>query len=328
MLVLSACGQTGSAGDRSSDRPQDITLALGFAPNTAHYWFFSALEKGFFEKRGLKVDYIVPDSTSTSIKLLTTGDAQVADAFGELAISSRAQGLPVQVVNTYAPEPPSGVVAMADEIEQFSDIEGEKAGILDVPYHRTCFDRLLEGNGLTEDEVTIIDPGFNLVPPLISGQLAMVSGADAFERVMAERESGEEVRHFAFAEVCPENVFNLVTTEQWASENTQALSDFNAAALEGLKWAMDHPAQARDIFVERFPENDPQLELAMWTAVRPAFCAPYTNSNGLGYSDPGHYEELTALFKEAGVIDSPPPIEELVTNEYLPKDPLRSEACG
>jgi putative hydroxymethylpyrimidine transport system substrate-binding protein len=329
-VLLSACDQAAGGGAGSEGGPQKLTVALDWQPNTFHYWFFAALENGYFEERDLEIDYVIPDAAATSIKLVGTDRAQVGISPGVDAIGARDSGIPIRVVNTVWPRPPFGVIARAEEVPQFDAIEGKTVGILSTDYDRVCFNRLLEEHGMSEEDVNIVDPGFNLVPPLLSGELAMVTGSDNFERVIAEEESGEDVNWWADADVCPYGSINMFANERWASRNAETLRAFNVAALEGLAWSMENPEEARDIFVKRFPEAalSPELELAMWEATVPTFCAPYTDDRGLGYSDPEQWRELIDLMTEAGVVEGELPVEELTTNEYLPEEPVRTEECA
>jgi ABC-type nitrate/sulfonate/bicarbonate transport system substrate-binding protein len=306
-----------------------LTIALDFAPNISHAWFFSALKNGYFEDRGLEVDYVVPDSTTTSIKLVGTGRSQVGISFATEAIAARDRDLPVRVVNTFWPRLRAGMVAMAEEVPEFGAIEGKTVGVLNSDYDRVCFPLLLEEHGLSRDDVEVVDPGASLVPPLLSGQLAMVSGAGDHEKILAERESGEEALFWGFADVCPQMAMGIIANERWASRNAETLRAFNAAALEGLAWSMENPEEASDTFTTEFPDSgySPELGRALWKEMAASFCAPYTEENGLGYSHPEQWRALVDLMKEAGTLKEQVPVGELVTNEHLPEDPAETDAC-
>ena len=61
ILGLGACGGVNNenqelAYEKSSGEPKEITLVLDWTPNTNHTGFYVALEEGYYEDAGLKVN--------------------------------------------------------------------------------------------------------------------------------------------------------------------------------------------------------------------------------------------------------------------------------
>lgn len=326
-FTLSACGQSGANDEANDGSVQTVKVALDWVPNTFHYWFFAALERGYYSDAGLKVEFQVPDSTTTSLKLTSLNQSQIGISIGSDTVTAYDNGLPVQVINTIAPAYPLGMLAPANKVSEFADAEGKTVGVINTDVDHLCFNRMLNNSGLSESDVEIVDPGFNLVPPLLSGKLTMVSGSANFEKVIAERESGEKINFFHYSDVCPQPAIELVANKIWAEDNPQTVKSFNAATLKGLVWAMENPEQARDMFVKLYPDYDPDLELAMWNASLPVFCAPHTSEKGLGYSDPGQWQAWIDLMAEQELVSKSFDSSNLLTNDYLPDKPVTTSAC-
>lgn len=323
--MLAACGSDSDTGSGSEDTK--VMFALGFSPNYGQAAFFAALGAGYYEDAGLEVDYVVPDSTQTAAKLTGIGRADFGEFFGLDPIVTAGQGIPVQVVSTWA-WGQLGLMTLSDNaaVNDVADLKGKTVGVFDgMPYADVCRPRLLEANGLRADDEKTVSIGFDAVTPLLTKKVDASEAGSPAEDVTVELETGSAPKYFSYNEVCPAFVYGIFTNREWASKNPGSAKKFIEATIKGGKLLAEDPAQARKFFLDEFPDLDQDLvQFERWGAVQ---CGPDAATKGLGYNDEETYQQLIELTQEAGLVDDAPAYKDVVTDEYLPGTPITSSAC-
>lgn len=332
-VLVAACSGAGTeqasapgGGGESGLRP--VRFALVFPPNWVQGYFFAALDQGFYEEEGLEVEFLVPDSTTTSNRLVSLGQAELGETFGSDPLVAYGQGLSIEIVNGLMPDSLVGMMALPDAVSDFGDVEGGTVGLLNTPLDRVCFDLLLEDAGLTQEDVEVIDPGFNLVAPLIAGEFVASTGSLLGEYVTASSEYGEEIRFFPYGDVCPAYPTAVIGNRQWVADNPDLVQAFNRATLRGAVFAMEEPQETYELFVARFPDQEDAVTEAKMTEAQMFYCSAHTEENGLGSADLEAWQTLVELLVEEGSIGEPYDAAELVTNDHLPEEPVTTERCS
>ena len=80
---------------------QDLTLALDWTPNINHIGFFIALEKGFYEELGIRLEILDPSADNyqvTPAKKVELGKADFALCPTESIISYRTKPSPFKLI--------------------------------------------------------------------------------------------------------------------------------------------------------------------------------------------------------------------------------------
>ena len=321
----SACGEDDS--EEGGSESNKVTFALGFAPNYGQVPFFNALLAGYYEDAGLDVNYVVPDSTQTAAKLVGVGRADAGEFFGLDPITAVGEGIPTKVATTWAFGQLGLMADPSGDIKSVADLDGEQVGIFSgLPYAEACRPRLFEANGLGPDSVETVDVGFNSVTPVLTGKVAAAEGGFPLETVTYEIESDEPPTYFSYDEVCAPFLFGVFVNDEWASENPETAQKFVEATLEGAKLATEDPQESQRLFTEEFPDlEQPVIQFEEFGKV---ICGPDSADSGLGYNPTEDYEELIQLSLESDLISEDLPVEDVVTDEYLPEDPVTSSACG
>jgi putative hydroxymethylpyrimidine transport system substrate-binding protein len=326
-LVFTACGDDDDDGGGGGGETNKVTFALGFSPNYGQAPFFAALDAGYYEDAGLDVDYVVPDSTQTAAKLVGVGRADAAEFFGLDPVTSAGEGIPTQVVATWAWGDLGLMVDPGnDEVNEVADLEGKTVGIFSgLPYSEACRPRLLEANGLSPDDIETVDIGFNSVTPLLTGKVDASEGGEPAETVTMELEAGAPPKFLRYSEACPPFLFGVFVNRDWAAENPETARKFVEATMKGAKLASEDPEETHRLFTERFA--DLEQPLVQFERFGAAICGPDSATEGLGYIDQAAYEDLIKLGEDEGLVQEELVYDDVVTDEYLPEEPVKSSAC-
>jgi putative hydroxymethylpyrimidine transport system substrate-binding protein len=314
----------GCKSEESKEELEKVTLALEWAPNALHAFIVLGQEKGYFEDEGLEVETYVPADVETSARLVALGRAEFGITAGYVHLTAVGnEEMPLVVVADFQPVLPQGVQTMDPEIRTISDFKGRTFGVLKAPVERMCFRKLLATGGLTEDDVEIIDPGFNIVAPLLSGELDGATATTIFEQNEAERESGNPTRIYIYQDYgCGRYNFLLQANTNWVEDHEDTVRRFLKAFLKSLKEALEDENETMKYWIEKYPEFDADAEMEIWLDLEPSFIYGEQVEKGLGWTDGASMQQWMDLLLEEGVLEKPVSVEELYTNDYLPEEPL------
>src|SRR5699024_8593306 len=166
--AMTACG---------SDDPGEINLRLDFVHTGKDAIWTYGMDQGFFEDAGLTVS--LDDGKGSATTAQTVGNG--SDTFGLVdsgtLITVAAQGVPVKAVASVFDKSPVTILSPADKAVQTpQDLVGKKVAITSGDGPSTLLPALLDANGLTEDQMTLV----NLQPQakltsLLSGNVDVVS---------------------------------------------------------------------------------------------------------------------------------------------------------
>ena len=109
LLVMTGCAKE----KKEESGMKDIILVLDWTPNTNHTGFYVALEKGYFEEKGLNVSIVQPPEDG-AVSLVASGKAQFGVDFQDYIAPAfaNANPLPVTAVATLIQHNTSGILSL------------------------------------------------------------------------------------------------------------------------------------------------------------------------------------------------------------------------
>jgi NitT/TauT family transport system substrate-binding protein len=296
---------------------EKVSVRLSYTPFAAHVSVYVAKAKGYFGQAGLDVD-ILPGRGST-FAAMTVGAGKeefgIADAASVLA--ARAKGVPIIAVSNIQQD--NGVAWIATEksgITKVEDLKGRNVGILPGSTTTIFLQALMKKHGLTLDDVKPITwrPGTDL-PLLLEGKIDSEATVYNNEVIAWGIEHPElKLRVWPMASLGFDTPgYALVTSEELAKKNPKMVKDFNVAALRGMDYAVQHPAEAVDILVQAAPELKANVESEKWKEMIPATSSKSVPPGGL---DRAKWEALNELLKTYDVIEAKVDLNGVLKNEY------------
>jgi putative hydroxymethylpyrimidine transport system substrate-binding protein len=168
-LVPAGCG--GGSGE-----PRGVTIALDFTPNGVHAGIYTAVEKGFDRKHGVRLVIRQPSASTDSLKLLAAGRAQLAVVdIHDLGLA-RENGTDIVGVGELVNRPLASVIAQAG-VARPRDLEGRRVGVTGLPSDIAVLKSMVDADGGSYSRVRTVTIGFSAVPDLIAKK---VDAATAF----------------------------------------------------------------------------------------------------------------------------------------------------
>jgi putative hydroxymethylpyrimidine transport system substrate-binding protein len=258
VVALSKNRPRATAQDR-----QKVSIALDWYPNANHAGLYLAQERGYFTEAGLEVELYTPSDPTVVLQTVGAGRDDFGISYQTDVLLARAEEVPVVSVAALVQHPLMGVMALESSgIERPADLAGKTVGYPGIPSQEAFLTTMLASDGVSIDDVSLINVDFNLVPALISGQVDAVMGAYwTHETILAEQE-GYSVTMLRVEEWGVPDYYELVLV---ASEDKVASDPDQIAALlgaieRGYLDAIAEPDAAIAAMKQAYPELDEAVE--------------------------------------------------------------------
>jgi putative hydroxymethylpyrimidine transport system substrate-binding protein len=242
---------------------RSLSLALDWYPNSNHAGIFLAQQEGWFAEAGIALDPYTPSDPTTVLQTVGAGRDDYGISYQTDVLLARDQGVPVVSVAAFVQHPLVTVMALQTSgIATPADLAGKTIGYPGIPSQAAFLATMLEQEGLTTDDVTLINIGFSLLPALISGQAdAVLGGFWTHETILAERE-GYPVNVMRVEEWGVPDYYELVlvTSEATIADRPEEVTQLLGVLQRGYVAAIDRPDDALAALTEAYPELDVEVE--------------------------------------------------------------------
>ena len=313
LLSLTACG---------GKEEETITFVLDWTPNTNHTGIYVALQKGWFEEAGLKVDVVQPPEGGSAL-LVASGKAQFAvtaqDSIAPALTGENA--MPLTTVAAILQHNTSGIVSRAGEgMDTPKGLEGHRYATWDSPVEKATIRQVMAADGGDFDKV-------ELIPSTVTDEVSALKSGDVDAiwifygwAGIACEVAGLPIDYFDFADFDPVLDFYtpiIVSNNDWLASNPETAKAFLAALSRGYEYAAENPKEAADILMEAAPELKSNAELVYRS--QEYLAGEYiADAARWGEIDPDRWGGYFTWLNDNGLMETPLDPGMGFTNEYLP----------
>ncbi len=243
ILLMVGCAKkstaSGPASAASPAVPFKITFQLDWFAEPEHGGFYQALALGLYQQAGLDVS-IVPGGPGVAVKeIISSGQADIAQADSTTTLTQQAEGLPLLQVGAVFQDDPSGLLVNADStVQGFEDLKG-KTVIARVEWP---FLKFLEQKFALQ--LKIVPQSFS-VAAFLSGKETIQQGYSIAEPYHIVKAGGKEPRFLPTWAAGFRAYAVLITNKKFAREYPAELRAFLAASARGWRDYLENdPAPA------------------------------------------------------------------------------------
>src|ERR1700733_11578646 len=177
LAVLILVGCRGKNREASSGSSRQVRVILDYLPNAVHAGLYQAEAAGYFHDEGLNVRIDAPTSSSDTLRLRASGQAE----FGLVSLldfmSVRAQGEPLKIIMAVEQRPLAALIALKKSgIERPSDLKGRLVGTTGVLSDDAGVKWMVQHDGGDPASVRLINIGFNTAQEVIAGNVDAAFG--------------------------------------------------------------------------------------------------------------------------------------------------------
>ena len=286
-----------------------MTVVLDWFVNPDHGPIIIAQEQGYFADAGLEVEVIAPADPADPPKMAAAGRADLAISYQPQLHLQVAEGMPLIRVGTLVATPLNCLLVLKDgPIEEIADLAGLKVGFSVAGVEEALLSAMLETNGLTMDEIELVNVNWSLSPALMSGQVDAVIGAFRnFELNQMEIE-GLPGRCFYPEEEGVPTYDELIYVANPETMNGDMIRRFLAATEKATQFIVNHPQESWKIFSDTSTELQDELNERAWADTIPRFAL---RPEAL---DQGRYARFELFLSEAGLIEGVRPVSDLAVD--------------
>ena len=167
-VIIAACG---------SSEPEDIVVTLDWFQNANHAGIYTALDEGYFDDEGLNVTVEPPADPAAILGLVASGQSEFAFYYQPDLLQARQEGIPVVAVAGIVQRPLNSIMTLKSSgIEKPSQLVGKKVGTPGLPWNEAMLTTMLEADGVSRDDVEVVDVGWTASQALMAGTVDAIIG--------------------------------------------------------------------------------------------------------------------------------------------------------
>ncbi len=309
---LAACGGDDGSSQTSSSSDEPTTLKVGVIPIIDVAPLYLGIQKGFFERRGLKIEPELAEGGAAIVPAVISGSNEIGFSNNVSLFIASSKGLPVKIISEGVGISPDATAGDSDVgyCEVLAPKDSSILGPADLAGKTIAVNTLnnigdvtikaaLERNGVDPSGVKFSEIPFpDMLAALNAGRVDAAWECEPF--VSQGLEEGAVGVLNNYAETDPElSVATYFASEEWLQENPEVAKRFVDALHESLDYAAAHPDEARAAtkeYTKLPPEALKKLGLPEWRSE--------LNRESL--------ESLAALTAKYGLTDGPANLDTLV----------------
>lgn len=269
LSLLAGCGAPGANGGEQpsagGDDLRDVDVVLDWYPNALHAFMYVAMEKGYYEEEGLRVQIRFPSNTNDALSLVAAGKAEIGLYYQHDVIQARAnQNVPVKSIGAVVQGPLNIILSLKDkEITSPSDLVGKTVGYAGTELSEALVRSIMQNVGADDSDVTMVDVGFDLMNAMTTDNVDATIGCLVNHEVPQMEEEGFAVNWFDLDDYgVPTNYEGVfVANDETIEKDSALLCAFLRASAKGFADMQADPEEALAILLanqnaENFPLSE------------------------------------------------------------------------
>lgn len=315
---LAACGGEGSSDD-NADGLKEVDVVLDWYPNALHAFLYVAIDKGYYEEEGLKVNIRFPSNANDAISMVAAGKADIGLYYQQDVIQARAnQSVPVKSIGAVVQGPLNIVLSLKDQnINSPEDLVGKTVGYAGTELSEALVRSIMDNVGADYSDVTMVDVGFDLMSSMTTGNVNATIGCLVNHEVPQMEEEGFEVSWFDLDDYgVPTYYEGIFLASDDAIENdSDTLKAFLRASAKGFAdMKADPEAALATLLANQNEENFPLSETVERKSMETLLPMMETDTASfLSQSDECWQENIDWMAAQ-GLIDSKPALDDVRVN--------------
>lgn len=269
IILLACCAASANAANK---QPEKLTVILDWFPNPDHAPLVIARQQGFFKQENLDVELIGPADPTDPPKWVAAGKADIGITYQPEFMQQVDQGLPLMRIGSLIDKPLDCIVALkGNGINTIKDLKGKRIGSGTGGTSAIMLKTMLKNNGLSVNDVELINVRYSLTQALLSRKVDAVTGMMRNFEIPQIESKGKNIIAFFPEDNGIPNYSVLIFITNTSKANDPRLPRFLNAIRKAVAWLDDHPREGWKIFAKMYPESNNPVNHAAWFATMPYF---------------------------------------------------------
>ena len=264
LLAAAALSGTVFAGSACAEEKElrEISVVLDWYPNALHTFIYTAIERGYYEEEGLKVNVQFQSNANDALSLVSAGRAEIGLYYEHDIIQAVAnQGVRVKSIGAVVQSPLNVILSLEEAgIKGPADMAGKTVGYAGTALSEALVYTMMDYVGADTSEVNMIDVGFELMSSMTTGNVDATIGCLVNHEVPQLEEEGFAVDYFLVNEYGIPNYYEgvFLAGNKMIEEESDVLAGFLRASARGFAdFKEDHEACLQILLDNQNEENFP-----------------------------------------------------------------------
>ena len=276
-----------------------------------------ARELGYYRDAGYDVEFATAQGGGDVAKQVGVGNAPIGVALGDSPIVVRPNGIPVKAVAVMGGGSLAVIVARGDRgITQLADLKGKKLSVMSFQESNyVAFLGVIADKGIPKADVSVqaVGPG-GVVGFVLAGTVDACICTPDWE-VDVENGLPGAVAMPITADF-PAMAQGMLASDSMIASKPDFVRAMVQASIKGMKFIIDHPAEAVKVYVQALPTfADKQALMAQ-------ILKNYTERTYKGQATPGAIDpvrlaKLQEFYVANGLAKTKEPLNDLYTNQFV-----------
>ena len=319
VCAMLLCGCGASAGNNETSGLKELDVVLDWYPNALHAFLYVAIEKGYYEEEGLKVNIRFPSNANDAISLVAAGQADIGLYYQQDVIQARAQqDVPVKSIGAVVQGPLNIVLSLKEKgITSAGDMVGKTIGYAGTELSEALIRSIMQYVGADYSDVTMIDVGFDLMSSMTTGNVDATIGCLVNHEVPQMEEEGFSVNWFDLDDYGVPTYYEgiFLASDETIANDSETLQAFLRASAKGFADMKADPEAALATLLanqnaENFPLSETVERKSMGVLIP---MMETTNAAFLSQSD-ACWQENIDWMRAQGLIDGEISVDEVRVN--------------
>lgn len=301
-----------------------VKFALDWIPYGKHAMFYVSQDKGFWKDAGLDVTMTRGFGSGDTAKRVAAGTEDFGFAAVASMITAKSRGADLKMVGMVHDRALDTVATLkANGIDEPKDLEGKKIGSPEGNAVRVVFPAFANINSFDPAKVTFVNMTVAaMVPSLMAGRVDAIL-IFYTEKPTVDAAAGKvskEPVYLQYADYGMNTYGNgIIVSAKTLEERPDVVRRFVDATYKGIAWSVENPEEAVEIFLKHNPAISPDLARKHFDIAVEHLMTPTAREEGIGYMTRDRMVFTNDLVTEHMDLPKKTPVEELYTNDFLPK---------
>ena len=319
VCAMLLCGCGASAGDNETSGLKELDVVLDWYPNALHAFLYVAIEKGYYEEEGLKVNIRFPSNANDAISLVAAGQADIGLYYQQDVIQARAQqDVPVKSIGAVVQGPLNIVLSLKEKgITSAGDMVGKTIGYAGTELSEALIRSIMQYVGADYSDVTMIDVGFDLMSSMTTGNVDATIGCLVNHEVPQMEEEGFSVNWFDLDDYGVPTYYEgiFLASDETIANDSETLQAFLRASAKGFAdMKADPEAALATLLANQNAENFPLSETVERKSMGVLIPMMETADAAFLSQSDACWQENIDWMLEQGLIDAAVPLDDVRVN--------------
>ncbi|MBC2857269.1 ABC transporter substrate-binding protein [Cetobacterium sp. 2A] len=248
-FIIISCGKS-----KDIKNLESVDLVLDWYPNALHSFIYTAIEKGYFEEEGLKVNIRFPSTPNDPIALTAAGKADIGLYYmHEVIMKKTNENIPIKSIGAVTKKPSNVIISLKDkEIFSPEDLAGKKIGYSGSLYSESIIKSLVKNSNKDIESVKLIDVGFELLTAMITNQVDATIGGVINHEIPVMEDKGFEINYFTPEQYGIPNHYGwvFIAGDETILNKKDTLKKFLKASERAISDVKNSPYESVDLIIK------------------------------------------------------------------------------